>query len=392
MTALLPADVATVSDEFADDIQLADDIVGFTASRQPAREVLLTGATGFLGAFLLRELLARGMVVHCLVRAKDNEAAQQRIVDTITALDLLDSIDLDRVRVVTGDLTEPGLGMTDEDYARTTEQIDAVYHSAAKVNFLTPYKWLRKSTVVGMHEVLRLVCRAKVPLHHVSTTGVFAAIQNDTAKHECDVTGPPEDFPLGYTKSKWVAEQLVLEARRRGVPVTMHRPGQIWGDTRTGACQNNDFVWRFIKGSIQAGLYPRNFRLSMNLVPVDYVCAAMVAVATNPDAMGGVYHEISPAETNSEKILGLIRSAGYEMKEVSIIKWLKAIAADVNNSMFPLMRTTMEMEKVETAEFADKLTQEFLDGTGVVCPDLDETAFATYVAYFVRNGNLPSPR
>ncbi len=380
------------SAEFADDVRLADDGVGFAPPADPraVTEVLLTGATGFLGAFLLRELLAQGLTVHCLVRAKDAELGWGRLRDNLAAYHLLDDLDTDRIVVVPGDITTPRLGLSDADYAAVAQRVGAIYHSAAKVNFLTPYKWLRKATVDGVHEVLRFACAATAPLHHVSTTGVFEASATDEPRGELDPTGPPESLPLGYTKSKWVAEQLVIEAGRRGVPITIHRPGQVWGDTVTGACQPNDFVWRFIKGSIQAGVYPRNFRLCMNLVPVDYVCSALVAIARDERATGGVFHQISPGPLDSANILRLIRGAGYDLKEVSIIKWLKAIAADINNSMFPLMRTTMEMEKVESADFADHETQDFLAGA-ISRPAIDDRVFANYIAYFVRTGNLPAP-
>ncbi len=381
-----------VTDEFAEDIVLADDITGF-AAKDPSTisEVFLTGATGFLGAFLLKELLDRGLTVHCLVRAADAEAGLERLKATLGTYELLDDLDLGRVRVVTGDVTRPLLGVPEKEYAELAARIGAIYHSAAKVNFLTLYKWLRKSTVDATHGILRLACAAEATLHHVSTTGVFEPKAALGARSERDRTGPPETLSLGYTKSKWVAEQLVLEAGRRGVPLTIHRPGQVWGDTNTGACQKNDFVWRFIKGSIQAGLYPRKFRLDMNMVPVDYVSSAMVTISRDPRSTGGIFHEVSPGSLDSNEILNLVRSSGYELKEVSIIKWMKAISADVHNSMFPLMRMIVDLEKVEIAEFSDGETREFLSGSGVDCPDIDEKVFASYVAYFVRHDILPDP-
>ena len=381
-----------VTDEFAQDVVLADDITGF-AAKDPSTisEVFLTGATGFLGAFLLKELLARGLTVHCLVRAADAEAGLERLKATLGTYEVLDEVDLARVRVVTGDVTRPRLGVPEKEYAELAGRIGAIYHSAAKVNFLTLYKWLRKSTIDATHEILRLACAAEATLHHVSTIGVFEPRAALGPRTETDVTGPPETLALGYTKSKWVAEQLVREAGRRGVPLTVHRPGQVWGDTRSGACQPNDFVWRFIKGSVQAGVYPRKFGLDMNMVPVDYVSSAMVAVSRDPRSLGRTFHEVSTGSLDSGAILELVRGVGYELKEVSILRWMKAVSADVNNSMFPLMRMLVDLEKFEVAEFSDAATREFLSGSGVTCPDIDEKVFASYVAYFVRHGVLPDP-
>ncbi len=162
------------AEEFAGDVVLADDIAGFPApDPQTVSEVFLTGATGFLGAFLLRDLLRQGLVVHCLVRGADTAAARDRLTANLRALELLDDVDLDRVRVYTGDVTKPRLGMAEDTYAGLARRVGAVYHSAAKVNFLTLYKWLRKSTVEATHGILRFACAARATLHHVSTTGVF---------------------------------------------------------------------------------------------------------------------------------------------------------------------------------------------------------------------------
>ncbi|MBJ6613342.1 thioester reductase domain-containing protein [Streptomyces griseoincarnatus] len=380
------------AEEFAGDVVLADDIAGFPApDPQTVSEVFLTGATGFLGAFLLRDLLRQGLVVHCLVRGADTAAARDRLAANLRALELLDDVDLDRVRVYTGDVTKPRLGLAEDTYAGLARRVGAVYHSAAKVNFLTLYKWLRKSTVQATHGILRFACAARATLHHVSTTGVFEPGADRPPRAELDPTGPPEALSLGYTKSKWVAEQLVLEASRRGVPVTIHRPGQVWGDSVTGACQPNDFVWRFIKGAVQVGLYPRRFRLEMNMVPVDYVSAAIVAASRLPEGTGGIYHQVSPRTLTSDEILRLLRGVGYELPEVSILKWMKAVAADLTNSMAPLLSILVESEKVEVARFADEATRDLLDGTGIVCPDIDDKVFGTYVAYFVRQGVLPAP-
>ncbi|MFB8005702.1 thioester reductase domain-containing protein [Nocardia sp. NPDC056000] len=388
------------AEQLTADSVLAADIRGFIprTSAAAARSVLLTGATGFLGAFLLRELLAAGLTVLCLVRADSVEAGRERLRANLATYDLTAAIAMERIEIVPGDITLERFGLSENDYRDLTGRVEAIYHTAAKVNFLTPYKWLRKSTVSGIHEVLRFACASSAPLHHISTTGVFSGQTGDntTPRGEQHRTGPAAGMPLGYTKSKWVAEQLIAQARERGVPVTVHRPTQVWGDSRSGACQRNDFVWRFVIGSIQAGAYPRKFRLKMNLVPVDYVCAAVVAISRQDTAIGGIYHQIGPVAIDSAMIRDFIRAAGYDLREVSIIKWMKAITADVENVMFPLLRTTMLMEHEEQPPFDDEITRRFLHGTGpdggdVSCPPIDAALFTTYAEFFVRSGFLPAP-
>ena len=121
-----------------------------------------------------------------------------------------------------------------------------------------------------------------------------------------------------------------------------------------------------------------------------------MSISREEAAIGGNYHEIGPEAIESATIQGFIGAAGYDLKEVSIIKWLKAISAQgITNAMFPLIRTAMLMEQEEQPPFADELTRGFLRGAGpqgadIVCPQIDEALFAKYAAYFVRRGFLPA--
>ncbi|MFL7793814.1 MAG: condensation domain-containing protein, partial [Anaerolineae bacterium] len=140
--------------------------------------VFLTGATGFLGAFLLHEILEQTQAdVRCLVRAADEHEAMQRIEDNLGAY-MLQRPDL-RARVVPviGDLSEPLLGLSARDFERLAGEIDAIYHGAALVNFVFPYSRLKPTNVLGTQEVLRLAVRAgSVPVHYGSSTAVFDSL------------------------------------------------------------------------------------------------------------------------------------------------------------------------------------------------------------------------
>jgi thioester reductase-like protein len=88
-------------------------------------------------------------------------------------------------------------------------------------------------------------------------------------------------FDSGYSQSQWVTEQLVWEARRRGVPLAVYRPGFIMGDSRTGIGNQNDFVARLVKGCIALGGCPALPRQGRQFVPVDYVSAALLRIASD---------------------------------------------------------------------------------------------------------------
>src|SRR4029077_4166195 len=119
-----------------------------------------------------------------------------------------------------------------------------------------------------------------VPVHHISSTGVFAHPRHDGHPLAVtDPTGPANDLATGYRQSKWVAEQLVGTARQRGLPVSVYRVGIVSGDSTTGACQLQDFVWLCVKGMLETGTVPAGWDGRLSLIPVDYASAAVVGLS-----------------------------------------------------------------------------------------------------------------
>ncbi len=394
-----PADGALDGIDFAAEVRLADDIVpAATVVRSVAdpEHLLLTGATGFVGAFLLRDLLrTTRATVHCLVRADDEPAAHKRLRDNLEWYRILDETDLDRVKVVVGDLTRPRLGLSEEDFDNLARDVDAVYHAGASVNWLHPYPMLKPANVTGTEEVLRLAARHRtVPVHHVSTTGVFAATQSaDHPLRADDPTGPPERLPSGYLQSKWVGEQLIGVARARGLPVTVHRVDVVSGDQRNGACQTRDFVWLSMKGLIQAGAVPAGAGGRFHLVPVDYVSAAIVELSRRPDDTDRTFHLYNPHHLSFPALVGHLRAAGYALPETTPDDWRARILADRDNALLPLL----DAFEAITARGDDypgidtTATEAALTVTGITCPPTTDELFATYVRFFIDAGYFPPP-
>ncbi|WP_343298773.1 thioester reductase domain-containing protein, partial [Streptomyces sp. SID1034] len=279
----------------ADDIRPAGDVVPVVTD---PRHVLLTGASGFLGTFLLRDLLrTTDAVIHCLVRGSDESQAFARLRESMERYGAQDALDPGRVKVVVGDLARPRLGLSSADFDHLAETVDVVYHNGAQVHWLHPYQTLKNANVLGTEEVLRLAARHRtVPVHYVSTVGVFAgAAVAGVPLKVSDPTGPAEKLPSGYLQSKWVAEQLIGIARNRGLPVSVYRVDVISGDQENGACQTSDFVWLSMKGLIQAGAVPAEVGGRFHLLPVDYVSAAILHISRRPDADGRTFHLFNPS-------------------------------------------------------------------------------------------------
>ncbi|MEV0589366.1 thioester reductase domain-containing protein [Nonomuraea sp. NPDC050310] len=386
--------------DFAAEIRLADDV-------RPAREVvrvagdpgevLLTGATGFLGAFLLRDLLrSTRATVHCLVRASDEASARERLRANLEWYRVWDEVDPDRIRLVVGDLAAPRLGLSEADFDDLAKTVDAVYHAGASVNWLHPYDQLRDANVGGTEEVLRLAARHRtVPVHYVSSTGVFArAAEDGRPLRVDDPTGPGQALPTGYVQSKWVAEQVIGLARERGLPVSVFRVDVICGDQVRGACQTRDFVWLSLKGLLQAGTFPEGLGGRLHLVPVDYVSAAIVHLAGRAGSAGGTFHLYNREGAGFGDFVAHLRALGHPLRERDWAGWRARVDADRRNAMTPLL-DAFELMAAGSGDFYPEIdtteTDEALRGTGIECPPITRELFATYVNFFREVGYFPAP-
>ncbi|MFD3701223.1 type I polyketide synthase [Streptomyces sp. NPDC058646] len=384
--------------DFAAEIRLADDIRPsgeVTRSTDDPGEVFLTGATGFLGAFLLRDLLRETRAtVHCLVRAADEEDGLRRIRENLQWYRVWDEVDPGRLRIVVGDLAQPRLGLTEEAFDALARTADAVYHAGATVHWLRPFTALKAANVSGTEEVLRLAARHRtVPVHYLSTTGVFAGeLAGGRPLKVDDVSGPAEALPSGYLQSKWVAEQVIGLARDRGLPVSVYRIDVISGDQVNGACQTRDFVWLSLRGLVQAGAVPEGLVGKVHLTPVDYVSAAVVALSKKEDTAGGTFHLYNQSHLSFAEFVRNLRAGGYPLTELDWGTWSTLVKSDPDNVMLPLLEAFEMMASDNEAFYPPvdtSVAEEALRDVGVVCPEMTVDLFERYVAFFVEAGFFP---
>ncbi|WP_405822409.1 thioester reductase domain-containing protein [Streptomyces sp. NBC_01390] len=358
-------------------------------------EIFLTGATGFLGAFLLRDLL-RGTLgtVHCLVRALDEADGLRRLRENLEYYRVWDEVDPARLRVVVGDLAEPRFGLGEEEFDELARTVDVVYHAGAKVHWLHPFASLKAANVRGTEEILRLAARHRtVPVHYLSTTGVFAGTGGRGKPLRVDdATGPAEALPSGYLRSKWVAEQVIAIARDRGLPVTVYRVDVVSGDQDNGACQTRDFVWLSLRGLIQAGAVPSGLDAEVPLTPVDYVSSAVVALSTSARADSGTFHLYNQSHMTFAEFITELRTRGYPLKELDWNSWSTLVRSDPDNVMLPLLDAFEMMAKGNGTFYppVDTSAAELaLKDTGVECPKMTVDLFGRYVTFFTEAGFFP---
>jgi thioester reductase-like protein len=372
---------------------------------EPAH-IFLTGATGFLGASLLHELLQQTQAdIHCLVRAADVEEGQKRIQRNLASYSLWDGRLSPRIIPVIGELAQPLLGLSSEQFRRLAGKLDVIYHNGALVNFIYPYHELKATNVLGTQEILRLAGQVKVkPVHYVSSIAVFdsAAYARAEMVREEDPLPDAEGFYTGYAQTKWVADRLTMEARSRAIPVCIYRPGNVAGNSQTGICNTTDYLFRMIKGCIQLGIAPADEML-VDITPVDYVSKALVYLSRQKESLGKVFHLVNPYPGYWSNLLDWIVSAGYPLQRIPYLQWraklLNLVEGSQDNALYPLVAFLPE-EQAASPEVPSQSrmlrydcrnTLAGLAGTSITCPPIDAALLSTYFAYLVRSGFLDAP-
>ncbi|MGB2570895.1 amino acid adenylation domain-containing protein [Micromonospora citrea] len=389
------------------DVALPDDVRPVGAPRFTERPgtVLLTGATGFLGAYLLRQLAEAGTTVLCLVRGADEADAHRRLVAQLRRYRCWREEWTDRVRAFPGDLAAPRLGLTPDRFTALAREVDEIYHCGAVVHFLRPYAMLRDGNVTGTVEILRLATLDRpVPVHYVSTMSVFGGLAATDADPATAVLRedelpdvPPPATDTGYNHSKWVAEQVVALARARGVPVTVHRPGRIAGDTRTGTWRADDLVCQVIRACVATGTVP-DTGLATDLVPVDHLAAAITALARRPEALGRTFHFALDAKVPLVLLADTLADRGWPVRRVPLAEWYDAVAAAAragDDGLGPVlaMYAPLAEGRVTGAgepTFDDRNTRE-LTGDLLPPPRVDTALLGRYLDALVADGFLPPP-
>ncbi|MBD2435190.1 non-ribosomal peptide synthetase [Nostoc sp. FACHB-110] len=294
---------------------------------QPVSEpkaILLTGATGFVGAFLLAELLQQTQAdIYCLVRGANLTAGKQRLEETLKASLVWEESFNSRIIPVLGDLSQPLLGLDDEQFHLMAKNIDWIYHNGALVNNIYPYALFKAANVRGTEEVLRLASQVKIkPVHFVSTLSVFNSdeyfklgmvAENDPLEHYQGLLG-------GYTQSKWVAEKIMMMAGDRGLPCSIYRLGRVTWHSQSGVWNENDLFYRFIKGCIQLKCAPEMDSMT-EITPVDYVAKALVHLSQQPESLGKAFHLVNSNSASWSQLINCIHSLGYPLQQLSYEAW-----------------------------------------------------------------------
>lgn len=348
--------------------------------------ILLTGATGFLGAHLLESLYQNTpATIFCLVRSSSNATASEKLMLALKKYCINVSIDK-RIIVIDGNLDKPNLGLSASTYETIAIKVDTIYHNGAFVNHLYHYEMLRPANVLSTIEILKLASYKKnKTIHYISTLSAVCNLSVHD-RHifeellEYENEKPPTD---GYNQTKWVSEKLLAEAVRRNFNIYIYRPGWIFGNSITGIFPfSGNHLLLLIQGCIQLGIAP-NWKVPLNILPVDFVSKLIVNIACSASFEKQVFNLINHHQITWIEIINHLNQNGHQVKLVPSDQWVKTVnQIDRNNALFYLLPIYMhadhswENELNKVSKVHDANTQLALDQFQISQPLIDQNMLA----------------
>ena len=337
-----------------------------TAKTSTTINVFLTGATGFLGSYILADLLNRrtryyNFKVYAHVRANDTNAGLERLMQAGITYGTWSSKFADSIEVITGDLSKSKFGLQDEDWNNLTENIDVIIHNGAMVHWVYPYANMRNANVISTINVMNLAAFGKAKFftfvsststidseHHFQLSDKLVAEGKSGILESDDLMGSSTGLSSGYGQTKWAAEYIVRSAGKRGLRGCIVRPGYVTGDSQNGSSNTDDFLLRFMKGVVQLGKIP-DIRNSVNMVPVDHVSRIVVAASLNPPKSDelAVAHVTGHPRLQFKDYLYSLKKYGYDVTIESYDAWKKSLTDSVinkgeDNALYPLLHMVLD--------------------------------------------------
>ncbi|MCX7401901.1 MAG: SDR family oxidoreductase [Planctomycetia bacterium] len=294
-----------------------------TTDKNTSPYILMTGATGLLGSYLVRDLLMSGRRLALIVRRDRKKTPASRMELLLRHWDETLGYTLPRPIVLEGDLSQPLCGLDNDARSWVTSNCDALLNNAASLSFRgsdpTAEPWL--TNVTGTTNVLALAKETGLrQMHHVSTAYVCGLRTGRVLESDVDVG---QEFGNDYEKSKVASEQLVRSAEHFDT-ATIYRPSIIAGDSQTGYTSTyhglfaalrlgHTLLTRVVKGSTSGpallaliGVDPKAHK---NFVPVDWVSSVISHLIQTPSAHGKTFHVTHPAPCSMDLVGRFIQEA-----------------------------------------------------------------------------------
>lgn len=373
--------------------------------------VLLTGFTGFLGAHILDSFIQKEKgTIYCLIREKNNMSAMDRLLNVLHFYfdKRYDKYIGNRICIVEGDITLYHLGLSDEDYDTYGKKINTVIHSAAMVKHFGTFSEFEKININGTNKVLDFCKKFDLKLMHISTISVSgnALAEQSFVEHNFteDKIFNETNFYIGqnienlYIKSKFEAENLVLDAIKNGLRAYIFRMGNLTSRFSEGKFQQNHFENAFVnrfKSILQIGYAP-DYLLSsyVEFTPIDYCGDAIITLAGHYNRNFSVFHLLNEKHVTMDRLFETLVSFGIPLKIVTSEKFIEIINTllkDPNKKHF-LEGIINDLNKDKKLVYESNIkidssfTTKVLEKLGFQWPYIDTRYIRNYLKYLADIG------
>lgn len=341
---------------------------GATSGKKKA--ALVTGATGFFGAHLVKELLMQGRQVICLMRDGDARRLHE-CLEWYFGQDLLLSAN-EKLKVVKGDISMDHLGMSERDYVMLNFQVGEIYHCAADVrHYAAEEESYMNVNTGGTKNMLIFARMADAAFYHMSTCSVSGEHLKNSNE---DRVFTEKDYNIGqvwedniYVKSKFLAEGLVLQAAKEGVNAKIFRLGRLVGRASDGVFHRNpenNVFYLLMKGFCRIGAVPESAAQSaVDLMPVDVAVEEVLALT---EGNGLIYHIMSQNPPVLADVVKALDDKIQVVKEEELTEILEEKAAGLEKELVALLMDHWHRMKTKPPKIrvANELTMKYLEQAG----------------------------
>lgn len=348
---------------------------GLTAkSASEIETILLTGATGNLGPYLLRELSLMPKIkkIYCLIRKSGKLSVRERLVNRLENIGLLEEVNMDKVECIQGDIVDHRFGLSDQEYNKLAEDVDAVVHSAVLADHNSRY-WkapeskkshVRTVNILGLRRLLSFAVLKNLKHVYYASTLIIVTTANEDGSlsedwQDVDAFDEIATLNLGYPLSKHISEQLIKHAISRGVPCKAFRHPAIAGDSRTGRCdfQANHFILRWL-AYMKLGCMP-DMPAPMFVLPVDQCAKASLEVFLHPNASPDVYNVCQQDSGMDQTLIEVASELNIHVEPVSYQDFIAKMSNETsdNSPLAAWKKTYIEEKNTVVENFSIPITK-----------------------------------
>lgn len=387
--------------EYPSSLKYKVDLNGYTKPQN----ILLTGATGYLGSHVLSELLENTTAkVYCLIRKSNNNPLLEKLIDTLKIYfndNIISQIN-DRVITIEGDLEKDNLGLSLENQALINKNIDTIIHTAADVRHFGDAAHFEKVNIQGTKYLLDIAKAKKgIRFHHISTIGIPEDLalsgqwENVIAKETFDNNLKLENV---YTNSKLDAEKLVYDAGENGVPITVYRAGNLTCHSESGQFQkniNSNAFYRVIKSMLLLGKAPKA-NCYLDFTPINYASKAIIDLVCKNNTVGETFHICNPDQLLYSSMIEMITNFGYKLElldENEYKEWLFNSKIHKNQEGLELAIGQLEGDGVKDSDyrFACANTMRFIDPSFSKYRQIVQDFINKMLTHGIEVGYFPKP-